>query len=497
MSLHEHCIHLKNGKLTADTPFQHVSDLVSKALQNSSIVIHFHGGLVDYDTAIESAADLHAHYQNGNAYSVFFIWESGILEILRNNLDEICSEEFFRLLWKLLLKIVFRKISKFDGIRAPVTLSDNAETSLLTASVDDALASQNPARLKTFAFDEKISELNNFEQLSLEQELYLDYQLIGEIQKISQTLREPGAIEKERKERGFCVRASTATLIDPDALDRFIARPFPGEKGLVETSKMIKAIVFLAAKVVSRFVNRRDHGLHATIVEEILRELYLSNAGKFIWDLMKKDTADAFGNNGQVFGGTALLSELSAKSDPANLPRITLVGHSTGAIYIAEFLDKASEILPDQHFEIVFLAPAATFTRISRSLDRHKQRIDHFRMFTMQDSYEKNDRLVPVLYPHSLLYFISGVLEDGYDVPIIGMDRFYDRNLFPDSTFPDVKPARAFVTKTTHGAVWSVTDSAALPGVQSTSEKHGDFNNDVPTVKSIVHLLKKGFQHGS
>ncbi|NEX13139.1 MAG: hypothetical protein C1941_00275 [Prosthecochloris sp.] len=497
MSLHEQCIHLKNGKLAADTPFEHVSSLVSRAVEHGNIVLHFHGGLVSRDTALENAARLSSSYTKGKAYPVFFIWESGIPEILRNNLDEICSEEFFRHLWKLLLKVVFRKLSKVEGIRGPVSLTDTPESSILTASVDEALGSQNPSLLKSFTVDKKISELSDFERLSLEQELYLDYQLVSEIQKISQTLRTPEAIEQEKKERGFHVRASTVTLIDPDALDRFITRPSSGEKGLIETGKMIQAIAALAARTVSRFVNKRDHGLHATIVEEILRELYLSNAGKFIWDLMKKDTADAFGDNEKIFGGSAFLSEIAAKSDPAAPPRITVVGHSTGAIYIAEFLDKAAELLPDQHFEIIFLAPAATFAKITGSIERHKHRIDSFRMFTMQDKLEKADRLVPFLYPHSLLYFISGVLENGYDVPVIGMQRFFNRRLFPDRRFPELTVARNFINSTPGGVVWSVTKSDSLAGMKSASLKHGDFDNDKKTLKSIEHLLKKGFSNGS
>lgn len=496
MSLHEHCIHLKNGKLAADTPFEHVSHLASKAVEKGNIIIHFHGGLVSRDTALESAKNLHTSYAKGNAYPVFFIWESSIIEILKNNLDEICSEEFFRLLWKLLLKVVYGKLAKVQGTRGPLSITDTPESSMLAASIDEAIATQEPSLLKTFAVDKKVTELSEFEQLTLEQELYLDYPLVSEIQKISQTLRSPDAIEKERKERGFHVRASTVTLIDPEALERFITRPAPGEKGLVETGKMIKAIVSLSARIVSRFVNRRDHGLHATIIEEILRELYLSNAGKFIWDLMKKDTADAFGKKRKTYGGTALLSELAAQSG-TNPPRITLVGHSTGAIYIAELLDKAEELFPEQHFDLVFLAPAATFRKISATIEKHKNRIDNFRMFTMQDSYEKADRLVPFLYPHSLLYFISGVLEDGFDVPIVGMRRFFNRRQFSDKKFPELKTARNFINTVQNGAVWSVTKDDAPAGLKSSSKKHGDFDNNELTLKSIEHLLKKGFSNGS
>ena len=38
-----------------------------------------------------------------------------------------------------------------------------------------------------------------------------------------------------------------------------------------------------------------------------------------------------------------------------------------------------------------------------------------FRMFTMTDDAERKDGLLPVVYPRSLLYFVSGLLETGPD----------------------------------------------------------------------------------
>ena len=48
-----------------------------------------------------------------------------------------------------------------------------------------------------------------------------------------------------------------------------------------------------------------------------------------------------------------------------------------------------------------------------------------FRMFTMTDELEKEDDC-KAIYPASLLYLISGILEDRDDTPIAGMMRFYD-----------------------------------------------------------------------
>ena len=47
----------------------------------------------------------------------------------------------------------------------------------------------------------------------------------------------------------------------------------------------------------------------------------------------------------------------------------------------------------------------------------------------MTDELEQADRLIPVIYPHSLLYFVSGVLEDEADKPLLGMERYLTRRL--------------------------------------------------------------------
>ena len=338
-----------------------------------------------------------------------------------------------------------------------------------------------------------VAELGDFERLALENELLMDAQLTMEAQQVSMGLRDPAEVAAELGSRSARVQGSSRTLLDPRALDRLVERPVPGHRGLLSTAKLVKGIVAVAARVIARFVSGRHHGFHATVVEEILRELYLANVGEGIWGLMKQDTADAFGDDGDVHGGTALLQSLQNAVDPAAPPRVTLIGHSTGAIYVSRFLDKAVALLPPgQRFEVVFLAPAATFGVTADTLTHHEDRLDAFRMFTMSDDFERRDQLVKVLYPHSLLYFISGVLEGGGDVPVVGMARFYDRARFPDGAFPAVARVRNYVGADAARAVWSVSD-ASTPGHRSASEHHGDFDNEELTLQSLEHILRAGF----
>lgn len=490
MSTNDHVIHLENGRLAAENPRTTIEKMAQDAVASQHVVIHFHGGLVKYSSGIEIAERLLPIYKSKNTYPLFFVWESGLIETLTNNFSEIASEKLFRILWKRIAKIAKRKFGQTDGDRAVFVLPP-ADTIAMEQGIDMALDEADPTFLQPTEVEipAGLDDLGDFERRTLENELLFDAQLNFEIHKVSNELRDPATVEGELKSRSSRIQGSSATLMDPRALDRFVDRPVPGHRGLISTAKMIKAIVAIAARVISRFVKGRGHGFHATIVEEILRELYLANVGEFVWSTMKKDTADAFKPDGNVYGGTALLEALAANITADDIPKITLIGHSTGAIYISRFLDHATKVLPpNQQFRVVFLAPASTCELTAATLEAHKSRISDFRMFTMTDEYEKKDQLVKVLYPHSLLYFVSGVVEGGYDVPLVGMERYYDQNEYPTAAYPGVATVRDYVQSDPNHAVWSVNTTGSS-GHRSASEKHGDFDNDQETLNSIKHFL--------
>lgn len=497
MPLHDHILHLENGKLASDTPPSKVASIVSKALAHgeSGIVVHFHGGLVAYSKGVALAEKLCGEYMDAGAYPVFFVWESGLIETVTNNLGEISDESFFKLLWKRLANIVLRKMAQTESQRSVGQLPPVNDTDV-QAAIETATETHRPEPLiATEPAIEEMSELTDAEHLDLEMQLATDIELTTEVQRISNGLRTPAEIAADRAARAPTIQGSTETLMDPDAVDRLVDRIDPSERGFITTSKMIKAIVSIAAGLISRFINDRDHGFHATIVEEILRELYLANVGKVIWSQMKRDTADAFGADATTHGGTKFLMELGKAIGAQPTPKITLVGHSTGAVYIAEFLDKAAEALPASvKFGVVFQAPAATFTKAANVLENHEDRIAGFRMFTMQDAKERGDRLVPVLYPHSLLYFVSGVVEGSADTPIVGMERFYDTKRFPDDEFPEIKTVRDFINEVAGRAAWSISHTTAPPGRQTAAVKHGDFDDQDPaTLASVKHIVRHGF----
>jgi hypothetical protein len=230
--------------------------------------------------------------------------------------------------------------------------------------------------------------------------------------------------------------------------------------------------------------------MYATVVEELLREFYIANAGKLVWDLMKQDTVDAFGNDPQQYGGTAFLDTLKAYLAGGQRPRITLVGHSTGAISICHLLRHADALFPpDVTFDIVFLAPAVTFKLFAETIRTYGRRFASLRLFGMLDEVERADQLVPLVYPHSLLYFVSGLLEDEPDTPLVGMKRYYTGA--PPYDHPKVLAGLEFLLAKPERTVWSKTTTGSA-GLISSAEKHGDFDNDVDTLESLRHIIASG-----
>ena len=498
MAVHNHIIHVENGVLAADTPVATVGSIVDRAIAHgrSGIVVHFHGGLVSYNRGLAAAEALHTEYLDAGAYPIFFVWESGLVETVVNNLGQIGEEKFFRLAWKRLSNIALRKMGQSIDQRAAGTLpavdDGDVQTAIdvaVTIHDDEPLAETEPT------IGDDIDELTGAERLMLEQELQLDPELTIAIQQIGNGLRTPADVEADRASRSTTIRGSTETLMDPTPLDELVERPDPAERGLISTAMMIKKIVSIGASIVKRFAQGRDHGFHATVVEELLRGLYLANVGGVIWNQMKLDTADAFGGDEQSHAGSAFLAALRDRVDPGNPPKITLVGHSTGAVYISELLAQADAMLPPSiKFGVVFEAPASTFEKASSTVEQHASRFAGFRMFGMDEERELGDRLVPVVYPHSLLYFVSGVVEPDADTPILGMHRFHDRARFPDHEFPSITAARDFVSESADRTAWSITDEQSQPGCRTAAVKHGAFDDEDPaTLASVKHIIENGF----
>jgi hypothetical protein len=278
----------------------------------------------------------------------------------------------------------------------------------------------------------------------------------------------------------------------------------------------LDAVIVKAGQILWRVIDRfrcgRDHGLYTTVVEEVLREFYIANVGSTIWGMMKKDTEDTFSNFGQqpTRGGWFFVQELGKVMKDGHRPEVSIVAHSAGAIYASNLLAhlawahaEQNHPLPDDFRlkNLIFLAPACNFTLFDRALISHRQTplFDHFRMFSLSDKLEAAYWEVPGVYPRSLLYFVSGVVErengkSTQDLPLVGMQRYFE--LTDIYQQPEVERMRHLLALAPdkRSEVWS--ESNGGEGLWSDAVKHGAFDSTEErntTIKSIQHIPKSGW----
>ena len=251
--------------------------------------------------------------------------------------------------------------------------------------------------------------------------------------------------------------------------------------------------VQVAMRVAARIKNGRSHGLTQTIIEEIVRE-YLT-IGPEVWNQIKEEVDRSFSGQDKAAGTllvTGLRSYLAAHPDRP----VYLVGHSTGAIYLARFVMKARELgLPTQ-FHLRLLAGAARMDLYNDLFDNANDRVAEIVSFAMGDdpndpshNYEHQEYLFDVppinktpvknLYQGSLLYMVSGALESDADQPLMGMQRYYVDA--PGENAPPGDPGLKFKV------IQVYSDTVSVPGTRGTkSHHHGGFGDDPDTFDSVL-----------
>ncbi len=236
-----------------------------------------------------------------------------------------------------------------------------------------------------------VSELSAAEAKQLQAASRERPEFISEVQMIANSVEPTDTIARSK---GLSdLQAREKTLMSPSVLadvQRERTQGTESTRGFILSPRLIKGAVLVVARTISRFASKRDHGVHATVVEEIFREFYVSAVGQELWGLMKKDTADAFQPNEAIFGGTAFLNELKALVDAGTPPRVTLVGHSAGSEYVCNLLKRAGDVLPDSfQFDVILIAPACRIELFADVIAHHAKRIRNFRCFTLRTTSKR------------------------------------------------------------------------------------------------------------
>lgn len=230
----------------------------------------------------------------------------------------------------------------------------------------------------------------------------------------------------------------------------------------------------------------RDHGMPQTLIEEIVRALLLVGQ---TWTVIKAEVETAFSTR-RGAAGTKLVQALAAYRKDHPDRRVVLVGHSTGALYVANFILAAKRAGVTGKFDVRLLAGAATMGLYRRLFTEASDLVGSIRTYGMGDAeFESKEHLLDLpflqgtplrnFYIGSLLYFVSGGLEDYADIPLVGMERFFElpENLFEGRELAEVQAVRAGISD----RVWSSKTSALCK-----AESHGGFAGDPATRKSLL-----------
>lgn len=445
---HLHYIRCANGKLGAEphTSAAGVDEIIG-ALKESGkkcLVIHCHGGLVSAAQGLTGAIDLNDKYLKANAYPVFYIWESSVFDTIRNNWREWLSDNAFIKAYEWIERVLNKRGR--GSVRFATTFG----------------VSRDPYAV--FTLDENWDSIQPSEEEK------------AEAIAVEGQLREKIAAKRPTDAR-FALHINWFSLWQ------------------------------VALKVGKRLIQGRGHCLYATIIEELVRATFLDEVARGIWGAMKKDCKDPFQDGPDDFAGTALLQRLEdgIKNRALQIERIVVVGHSAGSHFISNWIAETAKYPTLQNLKVdaVFLAPAVTYRYFKETvLDQHRHVVRNFRMFSMRDNLELRDQvwgenvndIRRLVYPSSLLYLISGVLEQDADEPVLGMERFYGGRPYSAEKFPDIEIVRNwFVALPNMPLVWSETPETALPGQQCHSHDHGAFKSEPFTLASLEELVFHGF----
>jgi hypothetical protein len=457
-TLGEHQVHLSDGRFDGTT-----ADELRAAIAGAgdTLYVYFHGGLVARAAGTAAAEALAEVWKPTGATGLFVVWHSGFGEVLRSNLAEIGKDLLFVRLRDQLSRFVLAKIEEIAGGRAPGQLELPA---VQGAAERLAVA---PAAPPPPLLDEQVDQLER----TLRKDLQLGAAVEGIVAAESGS-RAPGAVDAGR-------------LVSPEFRTRIVAESAAeGNRSFATWAVVVKAAVSVLRRVVERLRDGRDHGAYVTLVEELLREVYLDAVAGSFWSAIKKDTADAFAD-GADRGGGVLLDAIMAWWKPGR--RVVLLGHSTGAVYILELLEAFAKRFPnapaDLRFDVVWLAGAATFARWKAAWPAWSARVRRFLSVGLGDERERADHLGGPVFPASLLYFVAGVAEDEVDAPLVGMERGWTSAKLAGE--PGVAEAIAWVRDTKGVLTWA---AEGVTGCGATS--HGGLDDDASTRETVAAFLR-------
>jgi hypothetical protein len=430
------------------------------------LIIYFHGGLVSETNGMAAAGLMKSTFASPGSkrHVVTFVWETGPMETVTQNLDDLtklAAKEVFNEALKFVIKIVAKKLGMEDARGGGEYLADET-------------------------IGEEKSKIAPFENLD----------------KVMSAKGGGGFTLDEDNEDEFYARLEieSRVLIKAEGSDEL--KNFQGDTeevakgGLLTVAIVVAKIAFAVLK---RYYNKSHHDFYPTVMEEAFKLLYVNKIGTWGWTCMKEKAEEMFSGNENRTGddlhaGTYFLKGLNThylqRLASGKKFEIELIGHSAGSIVICNMLDSTmSDFNTLCYNNVFFLAPAC---RTDYFLSKGKPAMDQghikkFKLFTMKQENEKKDHCIPYVYTHSLLYMVSGLFEvPDTDAKIMGLhEQFSAGSRY--ANFPELNNLKAFIGSNQ----LVLSDDVANPdaSMRSNSFKHGDFDNDPVTLKSILNSI--------
>jgi hypothetical protein len=441
------------GGTTADDLTRAFNNFQTSNKLNNHLCVFFHGGLVSRSEGLDTASRLIGDYTNECAYPFFFIWNSGLLDALNSGLLDALKREMqpydnplFAFIVNYTFRIVARKIkAALDNkrLRLPARGRSLKQLATLARAYDQAWGKRAGAQL--------------------------------------------GCSQREL-----------------DQFARFIAN---AEKAPVR-HRMFKRtrapknpIARIIARILYRLNTGHDHGVYTTIIEELFIAAGLAAVVRNrIWLQLVKSIDRSF-ESGSTAGGTAFVDHLCNSWTNNPTLRVTLIGHSMGAIYVQRMIEALNARLPEgstAQLEVILLAAAISFARMNLTLSVLRKRVSGLRVFALNSMAECYPEIPP--YDKSLLYIVSSLCENDQnaDKPLVGMKHYWDGywcGTPPYIRDPDIHAVINLIGKR---EVWAPTKPNAPPGWRSRTfvfgSRHGKFPKEPCTRASVREILKNGFR---
>ena len=167
---------------------------------------------------------------------------------------------------------------------------------------------------------------------------------------------------------------------------------------------------------------------------------------------------------------------------------INLVAHSAGSVAMCHLLDTIAAQFNQLNINyVIFTAPTATFEQFYQAVVTKTERYKQFTLFTMSDEHEQQDATLPHVYPSSMLYLVSGVLEKEVDHPISGMMRFFTGKAPFNTT--ELETAREFLLDPNEERLVISKRPPTRSGFGVETVRHRDFDKDERMLHSIRYML--------